>query len=137
MPYQLLADLIVLLHVAFVVFVVLGGLLALRWHSFVWIHLPAVTWAAAVEFFGWVCPLTPAENWLRVKAGQTGYPSDFIAHYILPLLYPDSRSADRAGSFRPADKSIDLQLDLKAQENARVQSVTPGFGLRSIVLAFS
>src|SRR5262245_53669215 len=88
-PYQLLADLIVLVHVAFVAFAVLGGLLALRWHRFVWIHLATVTWAAAVELFGWVCPLTPVENWLRRRGGQTSYPSDFIAHYILPLLYPE------------------------------------------------
>jgi Protein of Unknown function (DUF2784) len=88
-PYPLLADLIVLGHVAFVVFAVLGGLLALRWHRFVWIHLPAVIWAAIVELFGWVCPLTPLENWLRSRGGQTVYPSDFIAHYILPLLYPE------------------------------------------------
>src|SRR5215510_1966697 len=88
-PYQLLADLIVLAHVAFVVFVVLGGFLALRWHRFIWIHLPAVIWAAIVELFGWVCPLTPVENWLRRRGGQTGYPPDFIAHYILPMLYPE------------------------------------------------
>ena len=88
-PYQLLADLIVLGHVAFVVFAVLGGLLALRWQRLVWIHLPAVIWAAIVELFGWVCPLTPLENWLRSRGGQTVYPSDFIGHYILPLLYPE------------------------------------------------
>ena len=61
-PYQLLADLIVLVHVAFVAFAVLGGFLALRWHRFVWIHLPAVIWAATVELFGWVCPLTPVKT---------------------------------------------------------------------------
>jgi hypothetical protein len=88
-PYQLLADLIVLVHVAFVVFAVLGGLLAVRWRRLVWIHLLAVVWAAVVEFFGWVCPLTPLENWLRRRAGEAGYPSDFIAHYILPILYPE------------------------------------------------
>jgi hypothetical protein len=88
-PYQLLADLIVLVHVAFVVFAVLGGLLVLRWHRFVWIHLPAVIWAAIVELFGWLCPLTPVENWLRRRGGQAGYHSDFIAHYILPMLYPE------------------------------------------------
>ena len=88
-PYQLLTDLIVLVHVAFVIFAVFGGFLALRWNCFVWIHLPAVIWAATVELFGWVCPLTPVENWLRRRGGQTGYPSDFIAHYILPLLYPE------------------------------------------------
>lgn len=88
-PYQLLADLVVLVHVAFVVFAVLGGFLAARWRRLVWIHLPAVIWAVIVEFFGWVCPLTPLENWLRRRGGQAGYPSDFIAHYILPVLYPE------------------------------------------------
>jgi Protein of Unknown function (DUF2784) len=88
-PYQLLADLIVLVHVAFVVFSCLGGLLAARWRPLVWIHLPAVIWAALVEVLGWVCPLTPLENWLRRKGGQAGYPSDFIAHYVLPILYPE------------------------------------------------
>jgi Protein of Unknown function (DUF2784) len=93
-PYQLLADLVVLVHVAFVVFAVLGGLLAARWRRLVWIHLPAVIWAVIVEFFGWVCPLTPLENWLRRRAGQAVYPSDFIAHYILPVLYPEELSRE-------------------------------------------
>ena len=88
-PYPLLADLVVSLHVAFVVFAVMGGLLAVRWRGFVWVHLPAVTWAAAVEFFGWLCPLTPLENWLRWRGGTGGYSSDFITHYILPALYPE------------------------------------------------
>jgi len=88
-PYPLLADLVVSLHVAFVVFAVMGGLLAVRWRGFVWVHLPAVTWAAAVEFFGWLCPLTPLENWLRRRGGTGGYSSDFITHYILPALYPE------------------------------------------------
>ncbi len=88
-PYQLLADLVVLVHVVFVVFAVLGGLLAARWRRLVWIHLPAVIWAAVVEILGWACPLTPLENWLRRKGGQGGYPSDFIAHYVLPILYPE------------------------------------------------
>ena len=88
-PYQLLADLVVLVHVAFVVFAVLGGLLAARWRRLVWIHLPAVIWAVIVEFFGWVCPLTPLENWLRQRGGERGYGADFIARYILPALYPE------------------------------------------------
>ena len=93
-PYQLLADLVVLVHVAFVVFAILGGLLAARWRRLVWIHLPAVIWAVIVEVFGWVCPLTPLENWLRRRGGQAGYPSDFIAHYILPVLYPEELSRE-------------------------------------------
>src|SRR5882724_8495219 len=88
-PYSLLADLIVWVHVAFVVFAVLGGLLAARWRRLVWIHVPAVIWAALVEVSGWVCPLTPLENWLRRKGGQDGYPSNFITYYLLPILYPE------------------------------------------------
>jgi len=87
--YRLLADLVVLAHIGFVVFVVLGGLLALRWRRLIWIHLSAVIWGAAVEIFGWVCPLTPLENWLRARAGVIAYSSDFIARYFLPVLYPE------------------------------------------------
>jgi len=88
MLYRLLADLVVVLHLAFVLFAVLGGIGYLRWKRCVWIHIPAVLWAALILFFGWVCPLTPIENWLREKGGAIGYQSSFIDHYILPLLYP-------------------------------------------------
>ena len=90
MPYRLLADLVVILHLAFVAFALFGGLLALKWKRIVWLHVPAALWAAAIEFGGWVCPLTPLETWLREQGGETGYRSDFIEHYILPLLYPAS-----------------------------------------------
>jgi len=83
------ANLIVALHFAFVIFVVLGGLLALRWPRVVWLHVPAVLWGALIEFTGWICPLTPLENRLRRAGGETGYQGDFIAHYILPVLYPN------------------------------------------------
>ena len=83
------ADAIVALHFAFVIFVVLGGLLVFRWPRVVWLHIPAVIWGALVEFTGWICPLTPLENRLRTDAGETGYQGDFIAHYILPVLYPN------------------------------------------------
>ncbi len=82
------ADVVVLLHVAFVLFVVAGGLLVLKWPRLVWLHLPAAAWGAFVEFTGWICPLTPLENLLRTRAGGDAYDSDFIARYILPLLYP-------------------------------------------------
>ena len=88
MPYRLLADLVVILHLAFVAFALFGGLLALKWKRIVWLHVPAALWAAAIEFGGWVCPLTPLEIWLRGQGGELGYRSDFIEHYILPLLYP-------------------------------------------------
>ena len=84
-----MADLIVALHFAFVVFVVLGGLLALRWPRIVWLHVPAVIWGALIEFTGWICPLTPLENRLRRAGGEATYQRDFIAHYILPALYPE------------------------------------------------
>ncbi|MBI4002034.1 MAG: DUF2784 domain-containing protein [Nitrospira defluvii] len=73
---------------SFVLFVLFGGLLALKWPRAIWFHLPAVAWGAFVEFSGWSCPLTPLENWLRTQGEAHGYSSDFIAHYVLPVLYP-------------------------------------------------
>ena len=90
MLYGVLADLVVIIHLAFVVFVLFGGLLVLQWRRVRWLHLPAVAWGAAVEFGGWICPLTPLEIWLREQGGETGYRSGFIDYYILPLLYPAS-----------------------------------------------
>ena len=84
-----MADVIVFLHFLFVVFVVFGGLVALAWPRMIWIHVPAVVWGAVVEFTGWICPLTPLENRLREAAGATAYEGDFIARYILPMLYPN------------------------------------------------
>lgn len=87
--YLFWADLVLILHLGFVVFVLCGGLLVLRWRRLAWLHLPAAAWGAVVEFTGWVCPLTPLESRLRTSAGQSGYRSDFVAHYLLPVLYPD------------------------------------------------
>jgi Protein of Unknown function (DUF2784) len=84
-----IAELIVVVHFAFVMFVVFGGLLALRWPRVAWIHLPAAIWGVLIEFTGWICPLTPLENRLRRASGEAGYQGDFIAHYILPMLYPN------------------------------------------------
>lgn len=89
MPWGLLADGVVILHVAFVAFAVLGGVLALRWRRVAWVHLPTAAWAALVEFAGWVCPLTPLEQWLRANGGVAAYGDSFVDHYVLPLLYPD------------------------------------------------
>ncbi len=88
MVYRLLADCLVFIHLAFVVFVVAGGFLILWRPSLRWIHLPAVAWGVLIEFSGWICPLTPWEQALRLKAGQVGYGGGFIAHYILSILYP-------------------------------------------------
>jgi hypothetical protein len=89
MVYQLLADLVLIIHVGFVVLVVLGGLAVLRWPRLMWLHLPAVLWGAAIEFIGFVCPLTPLEVWLRARSGGAAYGGDFIGHYITAFLYPD------------------------------------------------
>src|SRR2546423_5028530 len=86
--YRVLADLVLLVHLAFVGFVVLGGLLALRWPAVMALHIPAAVWGVLIEFTGWVCPLTPLENSLRVRGGELGYSGGFIQHYIQPLLYP-------------------------------------------------
>lgn len=86
--YNYLADLVVVLHGFFVLFVLLGGFLVLWKTRMAWVHLPAVIWAACIEFFGWICPLTPLENMLRQKAGVAGYESGFVEHYVIPLLYP-------------------------------------------------
>ena len=88
MLYRALADLIVVLHVLFVAFVVIGGLLVLRWPRVAWAHVPAALWGALIELTGWICPLTPLENTLRARGGEAGYRGGFIEHYILPMLYP-------------------------------------------------
>jgi len=88
MMFRLLADVLVLIHGTFVLFVVLGALLVLRQPRLAWLHLPAAIWGAAIELGGWICPLTPLENALRHRAGQAGYSGGFIEHYFLPLLYP-------------------------------------------------
>ena len=89
-----LADAVVLLHAGFIVFVVLGGLLCLRWPVADALHLPAAIWGATVELSGAVCPLTPLENQLRAAAGEHGYAGGFIDHYLLPLIYPAALTRD-------------------------------------------
>ena len=92
--YAALAALVVFAHLAFVVFATLGGVLALRWPRIVWAHAPAAVWAVFVEFTGRLCPLTPLENSLRRRAGLDDYSGDFIANYMLPMLYPAGLTRD-------------------------------------------
>lgn len=88
MLWRMLADAVVLLHLAFILFVLLGALLCLKWPRLAWLHVPAFLWGALIEFQGWICPLTPLENALRRRAGAQGYETGFIEHYIVPLIYP-------------------------------------------------
>ena len=88
MLYQILADFIVILHFAFIVFVLGGGILVIKWRWIIWLHIPAVIWGALISFFGWICPLTPIENMLRQVGRGEEYLTGFIEHYLLPVIYP-------------------------------------------------
>ena len=88
MIYRLFADFVVLIHLAFILFATLGGLLVLKYPRSALLHLPALLWAVLISLAGWVCPLTPLENWLRERGGAVGYDTSFIEHYILPIIYP-------------------------------------------------
>jgi len=85
----LAADFTLILHLAFILFVVLGGFFALAWRKAPYVHLPAAVWGAWIEFSGGICPLTPLEQELRRRAGDAGYTGGFIEHYLLPVIYPD------------------------------------------------
>lgn len=88
MIHGVLADGVLVVHLAFILFVVLGGLLVLRWRWIALLHLPCAVWGLLIELYGWICPLTPLENSLRRKAGEAGYGGGFIEHYVLPVIYP-------------------------------------------------
>lgn len=90
------ATAIALFHLAFIGFVLLGGLLVLKWRKVAWLHLPAAVWGVLIEFFEWWCPLTKWENYFLHQAGRAGYSGGFIAHYIMPIIYP-------AGLTRPME----------------------------------
>jgi hypothetical protein len=85
---RFLADVIVLVHLAFILFVAAGGLLVFRWPKLAWMHVPAVGWGALIELAGWICPLTPLENRLRGAAGEAAFDGGFIDRYIMPIIYP-------------------------------------------------
>jgi hypothetical protein len=88
------ASAVVMVHFAFVAFVLLGGLFVLRWKRIAWLHLPALGWGVFTEFAGIVCPLTPLEVSLWRRAGEAGYEGDFLTHYLMPILYPAHLTRD-------------------------------------------
>lgn len=88
MGFRGLADLVLVLHLTFILFVVLGGFVALRWPRVAWVHIPVALYGAIIEFLGFICPLTPLEIWLRRRGGEAGYEGGFIEHYITAALYP-------------------------------------------------
>ena len=88
MIYSFLADLLVVFHLVFILYVMAGALLIFKWPKTLWLHLPACFWGMIVEFTSWICPLTPWEIQLRRLAGEEGYTESFIAHYLIPIIYP-------------------------------------------------
>ncbi len=88
MVERLFADFLVLFHFGFILFVILGGFLAIRWRWLIWLHIPCALWGAVIEFTGWICPLTEWENRLRFLAGASGYNGGFVEHYIMFIIYP-------------------------------------------------
>ncbi|MDH4319106.1 MAG: DUF2784 domain-containing protein [Desulfobulbaceae bacterium] len=83
-----IADLLVILHFSFIIFVVFGGLPTLKWPSLAILHIPSVIWGALLEFYGWMCPLTHLEQHFRRSASDSGYQGGFIQHYLIPIIYP-------------------------------------------------
>ena len=110
MLYRVAADLLVLLHLAFIIFVVAGGLAVFKWPWLALLHVPAATWGAVIEYKGWVCPLTPLENRLRQLAGGEGYSEGFIEHYVLQLVYPPGLTRDVQSTLGAAVTMINLLI---------------------------
>ena len=124
MTYRLLADVVVFVHGLFVAFVILGAFLALRWRWLVWLHIPAAIWGVLIEYAGWICPLTPLENYLRSRAGEAEYGGDFIQHYLLGALYPQglTRTIQYAlGSFALLVNIIAYSLLIRQKRNGTVR----------------
>lgn len=94
MTSRLLADLLVFVHLLFIVFAIFGGAFALRWPKAAWVHLPVLTWAVWIEVTGGICPLTPLENRLRAAGGEAGYVGSFVDHYLMPIIYPADLTRD-------------------------------------------
>lgn len=88
MAYRLLADLVLIVHLGFVLLVIAGGFLVLRWPKLAWLHLPAACWGVLIQYAGWTCPLTPLEQRWRLRGGERGYEGGFIEQYVTAWLYP-------------------------------------------------
>lgn len=109
MPYRLLADMVVVVHLLFILYVIFGGLLLLRWRRLVWPHLAAFGWAVAIEIGGWICPLTPLENRLRqLDDASSTYQNSFIEQYLLPVIYPANLTRERQWLLAAAVVAVNL-----------------------------
>ena len=92
--YEIAADLILIIHFTFVLFVVFGALLIFVSIKIVFIHIPAVIWGSYIELTNSICPLTYLENWFLHKANLTTYSEGFIQNYLVPIVYPMNLTKD-------------------------------------------
>ncbi len=119
MSQAILADAVLVAHFGFVLFVALGGLLVLKWPRAAWLHLPAAAWGTAIEFGGWICPLTPLENRLRELAGEATYRGDFIARYLAGFIYPEGLTRELQIALGAATLLINAAIYFVAWRRAR------------------
>ena len=89
MVFDVLAGVVLVVHLAFILFVAVGALVAWRWPRLVWLHVPAVAWGVGIIVIGYECPLTPLEKWLRRRAGGDGYEGGFVDRYMENVVYPE------------------------------------------------
>jgi len=130
MPYRLLADAVVVVHLAFVVFVVCGGLLVLWRRSMALVHLPAAVWGVFIEFSGRICPLTPLENHLRGLAGDAAYQGDFVERYLMPVLYPTDLRRNVQVALGLFALAVNAAVYVYAWRRSRRRPVRPGLKTR-------
>jgi hypothetical protein len=123
--YRLLADATVAFHFAFILFVVLGGLLVLRKPLVAWLHLPSVVWVVWLELTGTICPLTPLENALRTRAGEAGYAGGFIDHYLMPVIYPAGLTPQIQWGLAIAVLLVNAIVYTRAWRRARAEEKEP------------
>lgn len=119
MTSRILADAILVLHLAFIAFVMLGGLAVLRWPRLAWLHLPAVLWGAGIAFAGGYCPLTPLENRLRIAGGEAGYEGSFVEQYLTALIYPEGLTRGIQIALGGAVVAVNLAVYLRLLRKAR------------------
>ena len=126
MWYRGAADVVLVVHLAFVLFVVLGGFLALRWPRVAWAHLPIALYGATIEFVGFICPLTPLEVWLRRRGGEAGYSGGFIEHYVTATLYPTGLTREIQLALGTAVLVLNAAVYWAWWRRRRARAVTPG-----------
>ena len=117
----LAAEIIVLVHLGFIVFAALGGILVIKWHKVAFLHLPCALWGVLIAFGGWICPLTPLEMYFRQLAGQAGYDGGFVDHYVIPIVYPDGLTRGMQIAFGVTILAINLLVYARVLVNRTKQ----------------